>query len=156
MKAQIGTYVGGEPTYQNSKKRKKSVQYEGKIFEEGTAVIYTNRGERVRSKSEKIIADMLSLKGVPYRYEAPFAMRGIGTVYPDFTVLNINNREELLWEHFGMMDNKEYCVRTLRKIESYQKNGVFLGKNLIVTFETSQYPLETETIERNITEYCLN
>ncbi|MCD7921709.1 MAG: hypothetical protein LUG27_04625, partial [Clostridiales bacterium] len=62
------------------------VQYEGKIFEEGTAVIYTNRGERVRSKSEKIIADMLSLKGVPYRYEAPFAMRGIGTVYPDFTV----------------------------------------------------------------------
>ncbi|MCD7922073.1 MAG: hypothetical protein LUG27_06510, partial [Clostridiales bacterium] len=72
------------------------------------------------------------------------------------TVLNINNREELLWEHFGMMDNKEYCVRTLRKIESYQKNGVFLGKNLIVTFETSQYPLETETIERNITEYCLN
>lgn len=133
-----------------------AVQHEGKSFEEGTSVICTNRGERVRSKSEKIIADMLFQKSVPYRYEAPFAMRGTGTVYPDFTVLNIRHREELYWEHFGMMDNREYCVRALRKIESYQKNGIYLGKKLIVTFETSQYPLETKMIERNITEYCLN
>ncbi|MCD8018340.1 MAG: hypothetical protein LUF92_01785 [Clostridiales bacterium] len=132
-----------------------SVIYEGKTFADGTAVIYTDRGERVRSKSEKIIADTLLKKGISYRYEAPITLRGLGIIYPDFTVLNVSKREEIFWEHLGMMDNNEYCERALRKIESYQQNGIFLGKNLIITYETSKYPLETQMIDRNIKEYCL-
>ena len=39
--------------------------YSGKDFEEGQAEIYTEQKERVRSKSEKIIADMLYHKNIP-------------------------------------------------------------------------------------------
>lgn len=38
-----------------------SVEYTGKSFADGTKEIYTNKGERVRSKSEKIIADRLEM-----------------------------------------------------------------------------------------------
>ncbi|MCD8149957.1 MAG: hypothetical protein LUE92_10435 [Clostridiales bacterium] len=132
------------------------VEYEGKLFAAGTVEMYTNRGERVRSKSEKIIADALFQKNISYRYEAPVALRGIGTVYPDFTILNVRKRKEIYWEHLGMMDQKDYCERALRKIELYQRNGIILGRELIITYETSQYPLETLMIERNIEEYCLD
>lgn len=44
----------------------KSTKYQGKIFSAGMPELYTARGERVRSKSEIIIADTLSREGVPY------------------------------------------------------------------------------------------
>ena len=46
-------------------------EYEGKNFSEDNVEIYTERGERVRSKSEKIIADKLYREDIPYRYEYP-------------------------------------------------------------------------------------
>ena len=49
--------------------------------------IYTERGERVRSKSEKIIADKLFLQNIPYHYERPIYLKGFGMVYPDFCCL---------------------------------------------------------------------
>ncbi len=50
----------------------KEETYQGKEFYEDTPELYTIKGERVRSKSELIIADMLSKEGVPYKYEYPF------------------------------------------------------------------------------------
>ncbi len=129
--------------------------YVGKPFEEGTAVIRTDKGERVRSKSEKIIADMLYRRGVLYRYEAPVSLRGFGLVYPDFTILNVEKRKEIYWEHLGMMDHKDYCESALRKVEAYQQSGIYLGDRLILTYETAKYPLETAAIERNINVYCV-
>ena len=84
------------------------VQYTGKEFFDDMPVIMTERGERVRSKSEKIIADKLFAMGIPYRYEYPVHLRGYGTVYPDFTLLNVRERKECYLEHFGMMDDPEY------------------------------------------------
>lgn len=48
-----------------------SYKYEGKGFWNNDTEYYTGKGERVRSKSEIIIADMLDKKGIPYRYECP-------------------------------------------------------------------------------------
>ena len=49
---------------------------------------YTIKGERVRSKSEKIIADELYRYQIPYKYEFPLTLathnRNI-QLYPDFT-----------------------------------------------------------------------
>lgn len=50
--------------------------------------------ERVRSKSEVIIADILNQEGIPYRYECPLQLKGWGKVYPDFTVLSERERPE--------------------------------------------------------------
>lgn len=121
-----------------------------KDFMEGSPEIYSEKGERVRSKSEKIIADKLYSLGIPYKYEAPLYLSGIGKIYPDFTLLNFTERKEMYWEHFGMMDKPEYAEKAVRKISSYEKNGIYPGQNLIITFETSSYPINIKIIEEMI------
>ena len=48
-----------------------AVKYAGREFDADGPVLMTARGERVRSKSEIIIADALFRRGIPYRYEFP-------------------------------------------------------------------------------------
>ncbi len=48
-----------------------SVPYTRKPFSEDTPELYTSSGERVRSKSEIMIADTLHRLNIPYRYEYP-------------------------------------------------------------------------------------
>ena len=76
--------------------------------------------------------------------------------YPDFRVLNVSQRKEFIWEHFGMMDNPEYIESALRKIETYKSAGIYVGESLIVTWETMDNPLSTEMIKRNINHFLLN
>lgn len=129
--------------------------YEPKQFFEGSPEYYTDRQERVRSKSEIIIANMLDRLGVPYKYEKPLRLRGYGTVHPDFTLLNVPKRKEIVWEHFGMMDDCSYCEKALLKMDSYQKSGYFHGDNLIITFESSVNPINTKQIEGFIRHYLI-
>lgn len=133
-----------------------SVSYQGNCFYDDSAQIITERGEAVKSKSEKIIADKLYSMGVPYRYEYPLALKGLGTVYPDFNVLNVKNRREYYWEHFGMMDDANYCAKVLKKLQSYSVTGILPGKELIVTFESSRNPIDTRTLTNIIEYYCLS
>lgn len=131
------------------------VQYTGKDFFDNTHVIMTERGERVRSKSEKILADKFFAMGIPYRYEYPVQLKGYGTVYPDFTLLNVRERKECYLEHFGMMDDPEYSEKAIKKLEEYAKNGIYIGKNLLVTFETLQKPLDMKIVEQMLNEFIL-
>lgn len=126
--------------------------YSGKEFAEGQPEIYTERGERVRSKSEKIIADMLYHKKIPYRYECPVSIKGLGTIYPDFTCLRSADRKEIMWEHFGMMTDPDYCKKAMKKIDSYTKNGFIQGKDIIYTFESEGYSLNTMSVELLVKE----
>ena len=130
-----------------------SVEYEGKGFAEDAPEFYTSRGERVRSKSEWIIAELLEKEGIPYRYEYPVYLRGFGKVYPDFTVLNVRTRREIYWEHMGMMDNPVYAEKAVNKIHTYEQNGMFQGEDLLVTYETSKNPLNQKVIMRMIQRY---
>ncbi len=131
------------------------VQYTGKDFFDNTHVIMTERGERVRSKSEKILADKLFAMGIPYRYEYPVKLKCYGTVYPDFTLLNVRERKEFYLEHFGMMDDPEYSEKAIKKLEEYAKNGIYIGKNLLVTFETLHKPLDMKIVEQMLNEFIL-
>lgn len=123
-------------------------EYKQKQFAEGAAEIYTERGERVRSKSEKIIADMLNKRNIFYKYECPIELRGVGIIHPDFTVLDKKSRKEIYWEHMGMMDNGEYCENALRRIDAYVKNGIMPGDRLLITYETSKHPLDTRIVDQ--------
>lgn len=131
-----------------------SVEYKHKSFEQATTALFTSKGERVRSKSEVIIADTLTRLGIPYRYEFPIRLK-IYTVHSDFYCLNLRTRQEFIWEHFGMMDDLEYAQNAVSKIQNYQKNGYFPGKNLITTFETKASPISTKQIEQIAREYLL-
>ena len=126
------------------------ITYEGKDFEEGSQEIYTERGERVRSKSEKIIADKLFLQNISYHYERPIYLKGFGMVYPDFCCLDIRRRKEIIWEHFGMMGDVEYSRKALRKINQYTQNGYYQGDNIIYTFESLENPMKTKAVDKLI------
>lgn len=122
--------------------------YEGLPIDDDAVKIYSERGEIVRSKSEKIIADKLLMLGIPYKYEHPLELNGYGVVYPDFTLLDINNRKEVILEHFGMMDNNEYSEKAIKKICDYQKNGYVVGEEFLCTFETYRHPIDVICLER--------
>ena len=117
--------------------------------------LITERGEMVRSKSEKILADKLYSLGIPYHYEKPLHLDPYGKVHPDFTILNKRTRKVYYWEHFGMMDDPVYCGKAILKLESYEKNHIFQGENLIITYETGNHPLNAQTADRLIRRYLL-
>jgi len=133
-------------------KKWKSVSYESSRFMKDFE-FYSSKGIKVRSKSELIIANTLEQCDVPYRYEYPLYLKGLGTVYPDFTCLNINKRKEIVWEHFGMMDNIAYANKNIAKIQAYNQSGFFTGKNMIMTFETSQNAISSNIIKNMIKEF---
>ena len=128
------------------------MEYVGNTFYKEGLRYETEQGERVRSKSEKIIADKLHAMGIPYRYEYPVYLSGYETVYPDFMLLKTKTREEILFEHFGLMDDPDYCENAISKLQKYSQNGYFLGKNLIVTFELPKVPLDMNVLEQMLKE----
>lgn len=130
-------------------------EYQGKNFSPDTPEIYTDRGERVRSKSEKIIADKLYAKGIPYQYEYPIELGSWGIVYPDFRVLNVRERKTLYWEHLGMMGQPDYVENAVMKINKYIKCGIYPGEQLILTYETASHPIDTKTVDLLINKYLL-
>lgn len=100
-------------------------------------IYMTRAGISVRSKSERLIADKLAEYALPFRYEARYENYAHGesfVAYPDFTILRADGRE-VVWEHFGLMNDGEYAAKTVRKIIDYQRGGCSLARDLICTFE---------------------
>lgn len=118
-------------------------------------VFRTERGEMVRSKSELIIANTLFSFGVPYRYECPLILGPDITVYPDFTPLNVRLRKEYYWEHLGLLSDPEYLEKSVRKLNRYENAGYYPGDRLLITRETAQNPLSTESVKGIIRRYLL-
>lgn len=118
--------------------------------------VLTEGGERVRSKSEAFIADRLRQYGIPYRYEAALATWGGKVLYPDFTILNVRKRTIYYWEHFGRMDDPEYVNKQcIKKLEEMREMGIFPGKNLICTFESTAYPFAGRGVNDLIEEFLI-
>ena len=135
--------------WQKSDYRRNSYKFDTKQF------ITTDKGERVRSKFEKILADTLNRYGIPYKYECPILLPNGNKIYPDFTILNKRTGEEVYWEHFGMMDDPKYFFKTIEKIQTYQMLGIRLGRGLIMTFEYSEKGMDQRDIEEIIRKHLL-
>ena len=137
-------------------KQWEAVTYPPAEFEESDPEFYTIREERVRSKTEKIIADTMLVKKIPYRFEPPLIIvKGKKPWRPDFLVLNKRTRREYIWEHLGKMDDEDYCRRNIRKLEKYQQQGLFIGDRLLITMETSTNQLPTKIIDLMIEKYLI-
>lgn len=116
------------------------------------ANFYTDNGEQVRSKSEMLIANRFIAKDIPYIYEP--ALSGLlGTKYPDFLVLNKRTRKSYYFEHFGMIDDKDYAEDMQLKLDWYSYNGYFPGINLLFTMECKKNPLDIRNLDRLIKEF---
>lgn len=104
-------------------------------------------GDSYKSKSEYIHSSIYKSLLVPFVYEPALYLEGYGTIRPDFVVLNTRTRQTFYHEHFGKMDDPNYCRSALAKLEDYHRNGFFEGKNLIITMESSLHPLDPADAE---------
>lgn len=151
MKAGKRTLV--EPfvlTDEEYSRRWQAKAFTGGKFEENDSVFYTKRGERVRSKSELIIADRLYDAGIPYRYEYPLKYDEMHSILTDFTVLNVRTRLMIRWEHFGKMDDPKYRKTFFWKQSIYMQCGYVQGINYVCTFEDNENPLDVRVVDKLI------
>lgn len=129
-----------------------------KEFPPGANITITN--QRVRSKGELAIFNLLVLYGIPFRYEQKLVLIDIdGTKvvrYPDF-IIQLADGTILYWEHAGSLEKPTYFQAFCDKLRIYFHNGITLGDNFIVTAnkESDGQGMNTETIEALIHEYIL-
>lgn len=129
----------------------KSIPYEGPVFPRSYDYLVTKNGEKVRSKSEKILADTFYDLGIVYKYECPLHLDTV-TLHPDFTFYDPVKKKEIYWEHFGMMDTPEYSNNFISKMATYQRNGIKWGVDLLMSFESSEKILDIDSVIRTIKE----
>ena len=118
---------------------------------DGAHIFPTERGDMVCSKSEGMEADYMFYHKYDYLYEKRIELLDHGRVvwrYPDFTILDPVTREEVIFEHFGMVDDPEYARAMFDKIRLYQENGYIIGKNFLFTFETRDHPFTIDQFVR--------
>lgn len=136
-------------------KRWEMESYEKSTVYEENLRFETDRGEFVRSKSEVIIANILyrHKDKILYKYERPLHLLVNGQekiVYPDFTILNIETGRVVYWEHAGRMDDPYYARSFVKKMNTYRANGYQIGKDIILTFETQETPLEIGMVRKMV------
>ena len=126
-----------------------------KDFDAGdTSCHYTDKRERVRSKSEVMIANRFLMRGIIYQYESALQFKD-RVIYPDFRVLNLRTRHTYYFENFGMMDDPDYSAKTVMKINSYILNGYLPGEKLLFTMETQAKPLDMRILDAIIDKYLI-
>ncbi|MBQ6678876.1 MAG: hypothetical protein IJM76_02530 [Lachnospiraceae bacterium] len=115
----------------------------------------TEQGEAVRSKSEKILADLFLKYGVPYVYEPTLRLQNGKVFYPDFMLLNVRKRKNVYWEHFGLISDGEYASKSLQKLREYDAGGLAVGKDILFSMESETMPLNLREVERKIKEHLI-
>lgn len=112
----------------------------------------TAKGDYVRSKSEVIIADELYVNQIPYDYEKPLSLEGARyPVYPDFTICTPHQKQVVLWEHCGLMNDQSYRDKWERKKKLYERAGICEWKgNLISTYEATGGDLNMDVVRQHV------
>ena len=91
----------------------------------------TSKGDKVRSKSEVIIANLLHEYKIEYEYELPLDYGGKEPIRPDFTIF-LSDGSKLFWEHLGMLGSEKYDRDWLFKMNIYEK---YFPRQLLKTYE---------------------
>ena len=104
-------------------------------------------GDMLRSKSEVIIANLLYVRELPFRYEEPL-FGGDGTLrLPDFTVTWAGKK--YYWEHLGLLDLKEYAAEWEDKRAWYER---WFPGQLVTTREGGQLSKAAAELIARITQ----
>lgn len=136
----------------------KNIKYVPGTFEAGMPVYLTLRGERVRSKSEKMIADELYTQNIFYLYEYPLKLKinGKDVVFrPDFIVFNKRTGQKYIIEHFGRMGDDDYYNNSLRKLDIFEQNNLLIGRDILIFHESQKVPLNIQVVRQYIQEFLV-
>ena len=109
----------------------------------------TVTGEKVRSKSEAMIVQMLHSMKIPFHYEQQLVLNG-QSFYPDFTLMRPEDGKIFIVELFGMIDNPGYAGNTCGKLHTFMANGYYPDVNLLCFYETSDHPLDIVHVENTL------
>ncbi|MCR5687199.1 MAG: hypothetical protein K6G58_04195 [Lachnospiraceae bacterium] len=120
-----------------------------------SATYLTERGEQVRSKSEKILADLFGKNGIPYCYEPELILSDGRNFYPDFALLNLRTRKTVYWEHFGLVSDGEYALKSFWKLYKYEADGFEVGKDILFSVESENMPLNQRELEKKIKRFLM-
>ncbi|MBR3245213.1 MAG: hypothetical protein IKF90_21390 [Parasporobacterium sp.] len=112
-------------------------------------------GKMFRSKTEADIAYLLTKHRIPYRYEWEHLINGI--YYPiDFTTRHPKTGQYVFWEHFGQMDKPSYVAKIGTKLLDFESAGIFPEVNLILTFESTRFPMNVNQLEETVEKWYLD
>lgn len=109
-------------------------------------------GLMVRSKSEALIATLLSHNHIPFRYECALQL-GETTLHPDFTLRHPKTGAFYYWEHFGLMSLPSYQKNVFSKLQLYTSHNIIPSIQLITTYETNEHPFDSAYAEQLIHYY---
>jgi len=107
-----------------------------------------------RSKSETMIAALLTSYGIEFKYETKLNLNGFN-IYPDFYIKRPKDGKIYIWEHFGLIADETYLNKTFNKLNNYHRNGYDLWDNLIVSFDQEDGSLNVDTIDKIIHLFLL-
>ena len=124
-----------------------------KTFDSSATFFRTLKGDKVRSKSEKIIADNYYYRNIPYKYEKKLTLADGKILHPDFTLMNMRTRTEIYHEHLGKMDDPGYVMDQTERLDIYERNGIYLGDRLFITHETLDEPLNMDVLNNIIDRF---
>ena len=64
--------------------------------------------------------------------------------------MNVRERKTIYWEHLGKVGEETYATRNFSKLMDYEEQGLIIGKNLIITMETEERPLDIAIVEEKV------
>ncbi len=126
----------------------------------------SERGERMISKNEVIIANLLNKypSQILYAYEDKLKFAETGRIIkPDFVIDNLLTGKRFYWEHLGLMTLREYRQKWDLKFAQYEKDGFVLHSKakptdkrlLIVTEENPNGGINSQEIDELIQSVIL-
>lgn len=111
-------------------------------------------GVLYHSKSEMLIAIMLTSFGIEFKYEI-LLKEGYRKVYPDFVIRRPRDGRIMYWEHAGVTHKEEYIMKLYGRLDEYHAMGIDLWDNLILSFDGPDGSLNADQIEKIIRLYLL-
>ena len=69
---------------------------------------------------------------------------------PDFTILDVRRRREIILEHLGKMGDSDYADGAVFKINIFARAGYFVGDRLLISMETANKPLDIQATEKMV------
>ena len=106
------------------------------------------------SKSEMLIAMLLTSWGIEFKYEVTLKC-GHRRLHPDFVIRRPKDGKIIYLEHAGKIHDDGYVASLYERLEDYHTAGINLWDNLIITFDRTDGSIDMDYIEKVLRIYLL-
>ncbi len=111
-------------------------------------------GIHYHSKSEMLIAMLLTGWGIEFKYEVTLKC-GYRRLHPDFVIRRPRDGKIIYLEHAGSIHKEDYVVSLHERLDDYHAAGIHLWDNLILTFDREDGSIDMDSIEKVLRLYLL-